>query len=97
MGLISFATTATVDFPLGNNYVTTMTTKINAMTAIGATNAEDALAQSYGPGGLTDQTGVRAGSRESSSSSFSLRMGCRLLYGIGSNTITRTMTGSSTG
>ena len=35
-----------------------MTTKINAMNATGATNAEDALAQSYGPGGLTDQTGV---------------------------------------
>jgi Flp pilus assembly protein TadG len=58
MGMISFAHWVTVDFPLGNNYVTTMTTKINGMTADGATNAEDALAQSYGPSGLTDQTGV---------------------------------------
>ena len=63
MGMISFATSVKVDFPLGNNYVNPMTTKINAMTAVGATNAEDALAQSYGPSGLTNQTGVPADQR----------------------------------
>jgi Flp pilus assembly protein TadG len=63
VGLISFATTATVDVALGYNYVNPMTTKINAMTAFGATNAEDALAQSYGPGGLSDQTGVPGSQR----------------------------------
>jgi Flp pilus assembly protein TadG len=58
LGMISFATGVKVDFPLGNNYVTPMTSAINNMSAIGATNAEDALAQSYGSSGLTDQTGV---------------------------------------
>ena len=63
MGLISFATGVTVDFPLGNNFVTPMTTTINAMTATGATNAEDALAQVSGPNGLTDQSAVPADKR----------------------------------
>jgi Flp pilus assembly protein TadG len=58
MGLISFATGVTVNFPLGNNYVTPMTNSINSMNATGATNAEDALAQASGPNGLTDQSGV---------------------------------------
>jgi len=58
MGLISFATTARVDVNLGNNYVTTMNNLINAMSANGATNAEDALIRSIGTGGFTDQTGV---------------------------------------
>ncbi len=58
MGLISFATGVTVDQQLGTNFVTAMTTKINAMTATGATNAEDAIDQSDGPKGFTDQTGI---------------------------------------
>ncbi len=58
MGLISFATGVTVDVPLGNNYVNSMTSAINKMIANGATNAEDALAQTMGPKGLTDQTAV---------------------------------------
>lgn len=58
MGLISFATGVTVNQPLTTNYVTRMTSRINAMTATGATNAEDALDQADGPQGFTDQTGV---------------------------------------
>ncbi len=58
VGLISFATGVTVDVPLGTNYVTSMTNAIDKMTATGATNAEDALAQTGGPKGLTDQSGV---------------------------------------
>jgi Flp pilus assembly protein TadG len=58
LGLVSFATGVTVDFPLGNNYVSPMTKAIAKMNAVGATNAEDALAQTMGPGGLTDQTAV---------------------------------------
>ena len=58
MGLISFATGVTVDQQLGTNFVDAMTTKINAMTATGATNAEDAIDQSDGPKGFTDQTGI---------------------------------------
>jgi hypothetical protein len=63
MGLISFATTASVDVNLGNNYVSSMNNHINAMNANGATNAEDALARTLGAGGLTDQTGVPGESR----------------------------------
>ncbi len=63
VGLISFATGVTVDFPLGHNFVTPMTTAINAMNATGATNAEDALAQVSGPNGLTDQSAVPADKR----------------------------------
>jgi len=58
MGLISFATGVTVDQQLGNNYVDAMKSKINAMTAVGATNAEDAIDQADGPKGFTDQTGI---------------------------------------
>ena len=58
VGLISFATGVTVDVPLGNNFVKPMTKAIDKMNAIGGTNAEDALAHTMGPGGLTDQTGV---------------------------------------
>jgi Flp pilus assembly protein TadG len=58
MGLISFATGVTVDQPLTINFVSAMTTRVNALTATGATNAEDAIDQSDGPQGFTDQTGV---------------------------------------
>jgi Mg-chelatase subunit ChlD len=56
MGLISFATGVTVNRPLETYFVNDMTTKINAMTATGATNAEDAIDHADGPGGFTDQT-----------------------------------------
>jgi hypothetical protein len=58
MGMISFATSVTVDRPLGTNYVAPMTAAINALTAVGATNTEDAFAQAGGPQSFTDQTGV---------------------------------------
>ncbi len=58
LGLISFATSVTVDFQLGTNYVVPMTRAIDNMKAEGATNAEDALAQAIGPKGLTDQSGI---------------------------------------
>lgn len=68
VGLISFATSVTVTVPLGYNFVapmTNMTNAINGMTAVGATNAEDALAQAgdQTKGGLTDQTGVTGDQR----------------------------------
>jgi len=43
VGLISFATTVTLDRPLGSDFVDPMRSAINAMTAVGATNTEDAL------------------------------------------------------
>ncbi len=58
MGLISFNSAVTVNSPLGTNYVSGMTSAIAALNATGGTNSEDALAQSYGPKGFTDQTGV---------------------------------------
>ncbi len=58
MGLISFNSAVTVNSPLGTNYVSGMTSAIAGMNASGGTNSEDALAQSYGPKGFTDQTGV---------------------------------------
>lgn len=62
MGLITFATSVTVSSPLGTDYVTRMTNAINAMCpgndCEGATNAEDALAQSDGPYGFSDQSGL---------------------------------------
>ena len=63
MGLISFGTGVTVDRQLGVNFVTAMTTKIDAMAATGATNAEDAIDQSDGPQGFTDQTGIPGSAR----------------------------------
>jgi Flp pilus assembly protein TadG len=58
MGLVSFATSVNVPRALGTNYVATMVTAINAMSATGATNTESAIDQVDGPGGFTDQTGV---------------------------------------
>lgn len=57
-GLISFATSVTVNRALGTNFVSPMKTAINSMSATGATNMEDALDQADGPSGFTDQTGV---------------------------------------
>ena len=58
MGLVSFNNAVAVNFPLGTNYVSGMTSAIAGMNAYWGTNSEDALAQSYGPKGFTDQTGV---------------------------------------
>ncbi|HET6488326.1 MAG TPA: VWA domain-containing protein [Syntrophales bacterium] len=58
VGLISFSTTVSVDRALGTDFVNPMKTAINAMTANGATNMEDAFDQADGPSGFTDQTGV---------------------------------------
>lgn len=63
VGLISFATTVSLDRNLGTNFVTPMKTAINNMTAVGATNAEDALDRADGTGGFTDQTGVPGSNR----------------------------------
>ena len=63
MGLISFATGVTINFSLGNNYVTAMTTAIGNMSANGGTNAEDALAAAEGPSGLPDQSGLAVDTR----------------------------------
>jgi hypothetical protein len=63
MGLVSFATTVRVDFPLGNTYVMPMTNCINAMTANGWTNTEDAIRQAGGPSGFTNQAGLSGDQR----------------------------------
>jgi uncharacterized protein YegL len=46
VGLVSFATTATVDVPLETNYVSDINSAVNAMNAANYTNSEDAIAQS---------------------------------------------------
>jgi uncharacterized protein YegL len=58
MGLVSFATAATLDRSLGTNYVANITASIRNLSANGYTNAEDAIDQADGPGGFTDQTGI---------------------------------------
>jgi len=63
MGMISFATTNTMDRTLGINYVTAMNNAISNMSAVGATNPEDALDKADGPGGFTDQSGYPADRR----------------------------------
>jgi hypothetical protein len=56
MGLVTFSNGVTVNHALSTNFVSDMTVKINAMTATWATNAEDAIDQTDGPSGFTDQT-----------------------------------------
>jgi hypothetical protein len=58
MGLITFATSVTVEQPLGTNYVDDMEDAIHNMLPLGATNTEDALDQANGPFGFTDQSGL---------------------------------------
>ena len=66
MGMISFATTVTVDQPLGINYVTSLIGtapnytggKIGALNANNYTNTEDAIDQCDGPKGFTDQSAI---------------------------------------
>lgn len=63
MGLISFAVSVQVNSPLGTNYVNNMLAAIAAMNPYGATNTEDAINQSDGPQGFTDQTGLTGDQR----------------------------------
>ncbi len=63
MGLVSFATSVKIERPLGTGFVTPMQTAIDAMVANGHTNPEDAIDQSDGPGGFTDQAGTPAGEK----------------------------------
>jgi Flp pilus assembly protein TadG len=44
VAMVSFASNATVDFPIGHSFKTPITNKVNAMTFVGGT---------FGPGGLT--------------------------------------------
>ena len=62
VGLITYSTGVRVDFPLGTNFVVLMKAKIDAMSIPSQgdrdTNMEDAIDQSDGTGGFTDQSGV---------------------------------------
>ncbi len=62
MGLVTFATAALLKVPLETNFVTSMQGLINAITAKGATNSEDAIAQAGAQ--LPDQTGMAASDRK---------------------------------
>ena len=61
IGLVSFATGVNVNFQLGNNFYTPITSAINGLNAVGATNAEDALAQAGAA--LSDQSPVAPANR----------------------------------
>lgn len=58
VGLVSFATSVTLNRALGTNFVNPMRTAIDAMSAVGGTNMESALDRADGTGGFTDQTGI---------------------------------------
>jgi len=58
MGLISFAKGVTVNVSLRTNFVSSMRTAINDMSANGYTNAEDAIDRADGPSGFTDQSSL---------------------------------------
>jgi hypothetical protein len=58
VGLVSFATSVTVERPMGTDFVAPMNSAIDRMVAVGATNPSDALAQAGGPSGFTDQSGL---------------------------------------
>jgi Flp pilus assembly protein TadG len=61
IGLVTFATSVTVNYPLGINFYTPILNALNAMQATGATNTEDALAQAGA--NLPDQTQVSPANR----------------------------------
>lgn len=63
VGLISFATSVTVDRPMGSNFVDAINRSIDDMVADGATNPEDALDQAKGPLGFSDQSALPQGRR----------------------------------
>ncbi|GJL55735.1 MAG: hypothetical protein NPIRA02_28670 [Nitrospirales bacterium] len=58
IGLISYSTAVSVDEPLSTNFVDAIKVKIDAMSAVGWTNMEDALDQADGPSGFSDQSEV---------------------------------------
>lgn len=61
IGLVSFATGVRVEYALNNNFYAPISTAINGLNAVGATNAEDALAQAGAA--FVDQTPVPAANR----------------------------------
>ncbi len=61
MGLVTFSTAAAVKVPLKTSFVGDIQAVINSISAGGATNAEDAIAQAGAQ--LPDQTGVAAADR----------------------------------
>jgi uncharacterized protein YegL len=61
IGLVSFATGVRVDFQLNNYYYNTIRSAINALSATGATNIEDALGQAGAQ--FADQTPVAPANR----------------------------------
>jgi Mg-chelatase subunit ChlD len=61
IGLVSFATGVKVNYPLDHNFFTPIETAINALSATGATNAEDALSQAGAY--FTDQSSVAPANR----------------------------------
>ena len=62
IGLVSFATGVRVNYALNHNFYTPIGTAINALSAIGATNIEDALSQAGAQ--FVDQTPVPAANRK---------------------------------
>ncbi|WP_447968947.1 vWA domain-containing protein [Nitrospira sp. M1] len=56
LGLISYSTAVSIDEPLNTNFVDSMKTKIEGMSASGWTNMEDAIDQADGPHGFEDQS-----------------------------------------
>jgi Flp pilus assembly protein TadG len=63
IGLISFSTSVKIERRLGNNFVAPLKTAIDRMSVDAWTNAEDAIDQSDGPMGFTNQTGVPVAAR----------------------------------
>jgi uncharacterized protein YegL len=61
IGLVSFATGVTVNYPLNTYFYTPILNALNAMNATGATNTEDALAQAGA--NFADQTQVPPANR----------------------------------
>ncbi|MFZ0942740.1 MAG: VWA domain-containing protein [Syntrophobacteraceae bacterium] len=61
IGLVTFATSATVKYALNYNFYTPILNAVNAMQATGATNTEDAIAQAGA--NFPDQTQVPPASR----------------------------------
>ena len=62
VGLVSFATGVRVNYALNNNFYTPIRTAIDALSATGATNIEDALSQAGAQ--FVDQTPVPAANRK---------------------------------
>jgi hypothetical protein len=57
LGIVSFATSVTVPCALTTGFVAPAMVAVDALVAVGATNAEDALDQANDPLGLTDPAG----------------------------------------